>query len=235
MNPHITTIQFDATTFCIDEGLLQLLTAKEHSHELSPKGIHNDIFQIFTSDHNFGDSSGSSQHSHSYLAKRLLQLFPIAQTVAHPVAFYYIVEHHSPISLPANIFDSFPVYPFIATLGQKFDTWCNKLSTISQQYTAHIIGLWFLHRCVQNLAYTFNIGKSYCALYPGSFDALPLMYNHTLYSLFENEVHQAGITINQACMFTPLYTVAGFIVPNTNHKGCAICTLAQCQFRNILT
>ncbi len=235
MNPHITTIQFDASTFNADDSLISLLMAKSHYNELSPKDIHSQLTFEKDSQKYFGDSSGKNLQPQSHLASKLLQLFSLAQTVVQPVAFYCTIENPDVISLPTSMLDSFPLHPFLATVGRHFDIWRNQLSMMTEKYSGHIIGMWFLHRCVKRLANTLKRGDSYCLLYPGSFNTLPMTYNRMLHSLFENEAQTVGITINDECMFSPLHTVAGFIVPLANQNNCAICRLQQCQFRNILT
>ncbi|MEW6527109.1 MAG: hypothetical protein AB1444_10625 [Spirochaetota bacterium] len=231
MNPQITTIQFDASTFSADDTLVKLLHASSHDKLLHQSTFTNTVFHTSLS-HNFGDSSGKPMHQESTLTKRLLQLFAQTQNNLLPVAFVCTVEHHA-LQLPFNYNDDFPLHPFIVTLGMQFERWRTTLTTLSDSYCAHIIGMWILHRCTQNIAAKLDLGDSYQAIYPGC-QLLPISYNNLIYSLFESKLQNYEITMNEY-MFTPLHTVAGFLLPHSKANACADCSMTHCEFRNILT
>ncbi|MEJ5362356.1 MAG: hypothetical protein WHV26_09870 [Spirochaetota bacterium] len=232
MNPHITTIQFDATTFSIDNRIVQLLQAKAQYHELSPSNVNNTFLN-----HSFihgGDSYGISQPHQTILSTSQLHLLSLARKLAQPQAFYFKVETHDQNPFQTNIFDEYPVYPFLLTLGQQFERWCHAHQLVSEQYYAHLAGMWLLQRCVERLAQILALDK-YCTVYPGSSQELPIEANRQLYMLFNTQAHGSGITCNEQYMFWPLHTVAGVILPHAGISPCLRCSLQHCQFRNILT
>jgi len=232
MKPHIITIHFDATSFSADDSLIQLLQAKAYYHELSPNNVHTAIFNN-TFFHG-GDSSDTSQPQQPRLSKKLLLMLSMALKQARPQAFYCTLENNHQNPMLSDVFHEYPMYPFMLSLGQEYERWCHKHTLVSEQYYAHIIGMWMLQRCVEKLAQVCNM-TTYCAVYPGSSKELPLQVNRTLFSVFSNKAQSYGITINEHCMFSPLHTVAGVILPHSGANPCQRCMSQQCQFRNILT
>ncbi|HOJ28214.1 MAG TPA: hypothetical protein PL059_04010 [Spirochaetota bacterium] len=232
MNPHITTIHFDATTFSIDDRLVHLLQAKTHYNELSPNKIH-DTFLNHTFFHG-GDNSDTSQVQQTNLSKGLLHMLSQTRQKAQPEVFYCKVETHHYNPLQTCIVDEYPMYPFMLTLGQQFEHWCHEHALVSEQYYAHLAGMWMLQHCVESLAQILAMDR-YCTVYPGSSKDVPLQVNRQLYMVFSKEARSSGITLNEQYMFWPLHTIAGIILPHTGENTCQSCTLLHCQFRNILT
>ncbi|MGQ9843410.1 MAG: hypothetical protein ACUVRK_07565 [Spirochaetota bacterium] len=230
MNPHITTIQFDAITFIPDESLLQLLQAKAYYNELSQNNEHSAMFH--TTFFHDGDSSHTSQPHH--LTNKLLLIVSAALTHARPEAFYCTLENNRQNRILSDVFHDYPMYPFMLTLGHEFECWCQTHTLVTEQYYAHIIGMWLLRVCVDRLAHICHV-TPYCAIYPGSSKEIPLQVNKTIFSMFSNHAQRYGITINGHCMFSPLHTVAGVIAPHSQTTMCHHCTVRECQFRNILT
>jgi hypothetical protein len=232
MNPQITAIQFDASTFSADDTLVKLLHASSSDKLLHQSTFTNTAFNTSLSQ-NFGDSSGKSVHQESNLTKRLLQLFAQAQNILKPVAIFCTLNTHDTIPLPIQFASALPIYPFIVTAGNHFDRWRSTFTSVIDSYCAHIIGMWILHRCTQKIAAMLGPGDSYQAVYPGC-QLLPITYNNFLYSLFKSELQNYEITMNEY-MFKPLHTVAGFLLENTDGSTCTDCTFTHCNFRNILT
>lgn len=232
MNPHITTIHFDATTFSADDSLIRLLQAKAHYHELSPNKLHTAIFN--NAFYHGGDSSGNGQTKQPHLSNKLLQMLSLAQQHVRPQAFFCIINNKHQYPLLSDVFHDYPMYPFMLTLGQGFERWCHTHKLVSEQYYAHITGMWLLQRCVEKLANVCNL-STYCTIYPGSSNDIPLQVNRELFTLFIRQAQSAGITLNEHCMFWPLHTVAGVILPHSGTNICQHCMLQHCQFRNNLT
>ena len=232
MNPHITTIQFNATTFSADDSLMQLLQAKAYYHELSPNNVYAAMFNntFFYG----GDSSDTSQPQQPQLSKKLLLMLSLALKQARPQAFYCTLENNHHNFMLSDVFHDYPMYPFMLTLGQEYERFCHAHTLVSEQYYAHIIGMWLLQRCVERLAHACQV-TTYCAVYPGSSKEIPLQVNRTLFSVFSKQAQHCGITINEHYMFSPLHTVAGIILPHSGTTMCQHCTIRECQFRNILT
>lgn len=233
---HIVTISFDAASYAINDELVRMLQPQSRTHQLSqdPMSIpqHNAI-----SSHACGDSGCQKEIEPGALSKKHLHLYEQAITRAQPKAFYCIIDTINDHDLPTLKTDAHePVCGFIATLGRDFDQWREHLPTVLEQYVAMAIGMWLCCRCIHSLISAIGIYNGYRVHYPGSINGLSLKINGVLYSLFYREAAKSGIVINSQFMFSPLYTVAGFVSADENNTGlCQNCRFGNCPFRNILT
>ncbi len=221
----IQKITFDATAFNADHTLVTLLKATSTYNELSPK-------KIFPDKQHYSTPIDSKRNS--ILKEKLLKFFSLAQKHIYPLALFTTIQTNNEIDIPKNIFPRFPVYPFIVTAGIQFETWRTRLEILTHQYFASITGMWICNTCVQKVAHTIGVGDSYYVIYPGSCNDIPVEYTHSIYSLMRKEAMQCHITLNDEYMFTPLHTVAGFIVEGKSMTQCQTCTI-PCPFQNLLT
>ena len=224
MHP-IQKIIFDATAFNADDSLVRLLEATSPYNELSPG-------KMFPDTQNY--SIPINYKPNSTLKEKLLEFFSLAQKHIHPAALFTTIQTNKEMDIPKNIFPRFPVYPFIVTAGIQFETWHTRLETVTQQYFASITGMWICNICVQKVAHTIGMGNSYCVLYPGSYNDVPIEYIHSIYSLMKEEAILLQISLNEEYMFTPLHTVAGFIRKGESMTQCQTCVI-PCPFQNLLT
>jgi len=228
MDTTIYTIEFDATSFSADKTLLSLLQAKVCYNELSHNNKnHNNAINVC-------DSIRIKTRSYTVLESTLLQLFALAQQYLQPVALYCRTN-----SLPLPIAEKQSLiqhsnYAFIVTAGSAFELFCQNSATVTQQYFASIIGMWICHKCIQKLKHLIYLHDSYCVISPGSVDKIPIEHNTAIYSLLQRKAIKQGITINEASMFRPLHTVAGFLLAQKDENPCNTCK-RTCMFRNILT
>ena len=226
MHLPIQKIIFDATAFNADQTLIALLEAASPYNELSPKKTFHDT-------QNYSNHNGYKLNPDT-LKEKLLEFFSHAQNHIQPIALFTAIHTNNQLNIAKNIFGRFPVYPFIVSVGIEFETWRTCLETGTLQYFACITGMWICNTCVQKVAYAIGVGDSYCVMYPGSCNELPIEYTHTIYMLMKEEAKCLKITLNEEHMFTPLHTVAGFILEGESMTQCQTCA-RPCPFQNLLT
>lgn len=228
-------ITFDTIAFPVDNSLLKLLHQKTDYQELS-HNLHKGSPAYINTINTFSGDSLSNNQLLSALPDSIYQLYVQAYHIAKPEAAIGKANAiNSTIAIPNAIVTSDRSYAFIFTLGIRYENWYISLPGLTHQYHASIIGMWLCNRYVQELL-KMLYGTGGCVLYPGSSKELPVTLNHAIYEMFKTQTQDIGITLNEYCMFQPLYTVAGFALPHgSSHSVCSSCNLQHCQFRNILT
>jgi len=130
---------------------------------------------------------------------------------------------------------------FSCTLGQKFDTWINKIKLSGDMfitYIADIIGSELIELALDSLEKTMALeivpfGYKYSNRFSPGYCSWPLMDQHTIFSFLPQNL--CNISLNESALMNPIKSVSGIygLGKSITKKAyqCSICDSTHCYKR----